>query len=196
LAVAISPDNRWVVTAGSADNTARLWDLSAKDPAANPIVLRGHDGPVWAVAISSDKRWLVTGSWDNTARLWLLQENDLINLARITVGRNFSADEWQLYFPGRSTARRFPTYRGQIRNAKKRSHTFFLTCPSLILRVITSFITRLLGRAGDPKKRPSNRFYDERNRNRAFAGFPAGGAFYAHAESGAAGPGILHGPDQ
>ena len=31
--VAISPDNRWVVT-GSYDNTARLWDL-AKDPAAN-----------------------------------------------------------------------------------------------------------------------------------------------------------------
>jgi WD40 repeat protein len=32
--VAISPDNRWLVT-GSADMTARLWDLSAKDSAAN-----------------------------------------------------------------------------------------------------------------------------------------------------------------
>ena len=42
-AVAISPDNRWLVT-GSNDKTARLWDLSAKDPAANPVVLRGHDG--------------------------------------------------------------------------------------------------------------------------------------------------------
>ena len=40
--MAISPDNRWVVT-GSADKTARLWDLSAKDPAANPVVLRGHE---------------------------------------------------------------------------------------------------------------------------------------------------------
>ena len=39
-AVAISADNRWVVT-GSDDNTARLWDLGAKDPAANPVVLRG-----------------------------------------------------------------------------------------------------------------------------------------------------------
>ena len=28
---------------GSSDRTARLWDLSAKDPAANPVVLRGHD---------------------------------------------------------------------------------------------------------------------------------------------------------
>ena len=42
-AVAISPDNRWLVT-GSYDKTARLWDLKAKDPAANPVVLRGHEG--------------------------------------------------------------------------------------------------------------------------------------------------------
>jgi WD40 repeat protein len=43
MTVAISPDNRWVVT-GSDDKTARLWDLSAKDPGANPVVLRGHRG--------------------------------------------------------------------------------------------------------------------------------------------------------
>jgi WD40 repeat protein len=73
--VAISPDNRWVVT-GSGDSTARLWDLSAKDPAANPIVLRGHDGGVNAVAISPDNRWLVTGSEDSTARLWDLSAKD------------------------------------------------------------------------------------------------------------------------
>ena len=55
--MAISPDNRWLVT-GSYDRTARLWDLSAKDPAANPVVLRGHEGAV-SVAISPDNRWLV-----------------------------------------------------------------------------------------------------------------------------------------
>jgi WD40 repeat protein len=59
-AVAISPDNRWVVT-GSQDNTARLWDLSGKDPAANPVVLRGHEEDVDAVAISPDNHWIVTG---------------------------------------------------------------------------------------------------------------------------------------
>jgi len=98
-AVAISPDNRWVLT-GSDDKTARLWSLSAKDPAANPVVLRGHEGAVSAVAISPDNHWLVTGSADKTARLWLLQMGELINLARITVGRNFSTEEWKLYFPG------------------------------------------------------------------------------------------------
>jgi WD40 repeat protein len=105
-AVAISPDNRWVVT-GSADGTARLWDLSAKDPAANPVVLRGHDGSVYAVAISPDNHWVVTGSEDKTARLWLLQTKDLMNLARTTVGRNFSADEWRLYFPGEKYRKTF-----------------------------------------------------------------------------------------
>jgi WD40 repeat protein len=38
------------------------------------------------VAFSRDNRWVVTGSADKTARLWLLQENDLINLARIAAG--------------------------------------------------------------------------------------------------------------
>jgi len=105
-AVAISLDNRWVVT-GSADKTARLWDLTAKDPAASSVVLRGHEKVVYAVAISPDNHWLVTGSGDNTARLWPLQMNDWINLARITVRRNFSADEWQLYFPGEKYRRTF-----------------------------------------------------------------------------------------
>jgi WD40 repeat protein len=71
------------------------------------VVLRGHEGSVTSVAISPDNRWLVTGSWDNTARLWLLQVKDLINLARITVGRNFSADEWRLYFPGEKYRKTF-----------------------------------------------------------------------------------------
>jgi WD40 repeat protein len=71
--VAISPDNRWLAT-GSWDKTARLWDLSANDPAANPVVLRGHERSVNAVAISN--RWAVTGSLDNTTRLWDLNARD------------------------------------------------------------------------------------------------------------------------
>jgi WD domain, G-beta repeat len=82
-AVGISPDNQWLVT-GGVDGTVRLWDLTAKDPAANPVVLRGHTSAVTAVGISPDNRWLVTGSrdWlatfsaDGTARLWDLTAND------------------------------------------------------------------------------------------------------------------------
>ena len=73
--VAFSPDGRWVVT-GSDDNTARLWDLTAADPAARPVVLKGHEGSVYAVAFSPDGRWVVTGSADDTARLWDLTAAD------------------------------------------------------------------------------------------------------------------------
>jgi WD40 repeat protein len=76
-AVAISPDAHWVVT-GSGDNTARLWDLTAKDP-ASCVVLRGHEGVVTAVAFSPDRHWVVTASYDNTVRLWPLQVTDLID---------------------------------------------------------------------------------------------------------------------
>jgi hypothetical protein len=32
---------------------------------------------------------------------------DLLDLARMTVGRNFSADEWSLYFPGEEYRKTF-----------------------------------------------------------------------------------------
>jgi len=70
------------------------------------------DGPITIVAISPDKRWVVTGSLDKTTRLWFLQMNGLVDLARITVGRNFSADEWWLYFPGEKYRRTFPDLPG------------------------------------------------------------------------------------
>ena len=37
---------------GSADSTARIWDLNVKDPAASAVILRGHQKRVTAVAIS------------------------------------------------------------------------------------------------------------------------------------------------
>jgi WD40 repeat protein len=106
-AVGFSPDNHWLVT-GSDDNTARLWDLGAKDPAASALVLRGHVGRITAVEFSPDNHWLVTASDDSTARLWPLQVKDLVDLARITVGRNFSFAEWQLYFSGEPYHKTFP----------------------------------------------------------------------------------------
>ena len=66
----ISSDGHWLIT-GSRDKTARLWNLTATDPSANPIILSGHDKEIDAVVISSDGRLLVTGSRDETARFEL-----------------------------------------------------------------------------------------------------------------------------
>jgi WD40 repeat protein len=110
-AVAISSDSRWAVT-GSGDNTARLWDLHSENPTATSLVLRGHNEPIRAVAITANNRWIVTGSQDCTARIWLLQTNDLMDLAPRAVGRNFSAEEWDLYFPGEKYRKTFPNLPG------------------------------------------------------------------------------------
>jgi hypothetical protein len=50
--------------------------LKAADPATQPVVLKGHENFVRAVAVSPDNRWVVTGSDDNTARLWDLKAAD------------------------------------------------------------------------------------------------------------------------
>jgi WD40 repeat protein len=66
LAVACSRDGKVVLT-GSADKTARLWDMATGQPRGQPL---RHQGPVWAVAFSPNRKTVVTGSADKTARLW------------------------------------------------------------------------------------------------------------------------------
>ncbi len=44
-----------LLVTSSGDKTARLWDLTAKDPAVSPVVMRGHENPVTAVGISGQR---------------------------------------------------------------------------------------------------------------------------------------------
>jgi WD40 repeat protein len=64
--VAFSPEGRHVLT-GSADRTARFWDVST---GSEIRTLRGHNGAVTAVAFSRNGRWMATASADATARVW------------------------------------------------------------------------------------------------------------------------------
>jgi hypothetical protein len=62
----------------------------------------------------------VTGS--DTTRLWLLQVNDLINLARFTVGRNFFAEESRLYFPGEKYRKTFDELPGPDESVRQENN--------------------------------------------------------------------------
>jgi WD40 repeat protein len=50
---------------GSQDHQVRVW---TNDTA--PHILRGHGGAVFAVAFSRDGKWIISGSGDQTARVW------------------------------------------------------------------------------------------------------------------------------
>jgi WD40 repeat protein len=84
-AIVFSPDSRWLVTAGDADGSVRLWDLMAA-PATHPRILPGHHSLVWSAAISPDSRWLVTGDDDGIARLWELGARDPASTAIVLRG--------------------------------------------------------------------------------------------------------------
>ena len=73
LDVSLSPDERWVATAGP-DDAARVWDA---ETGALRAVLTGHDAKVASVDFSPDSGTLATGSWDGGARLWDLATLDL-----------------------------------------------------------------------------------------------------------------------
>jgi WD40 repeat protein len=64
--VAFSPDERFVLT-GSADKTAKLWDVQT---GLEIRVFKGHTGDVNSVAFSADGRAVLTASDDHTAKLW------------------------------------------------------------------------------------------------------------------------------
>ena len=63
--VASSPNGLLLTVLGYA--IAQVWDMASRREIAT---LRGHEGAVTSVAFSPDGRTAVTGSLDNTARLW------------------------------------------------------------------------------------------------------------------------------
>lgn len=65
-AMAVSPDERLVATAGI-DGVAVVRGLDSETP---PVELKGHEGPVWGMRFTDDGETLVTAGDDGTVRIW------------------------------------------------------------------------------------------------------------------------------
>jgi WD40 repeat protein len=76
-AVDLSPDGRLIAAPAreqpTAEPTIHIWevDWDAKTYKQPPLhILRGHVGYVWKVKFSADGRFLASGSWDATVKIW------------------------------------------------------------------------------------------------------------------------------
>ena len=52
----------------------RSTDFALKEMGKNPITLAGHTDRISSVEIATDNSFIVTGSWDGTAKIWRLNE--------------------------------------------------------------------------------------------------------------------------
>ncbi|MCL2347695.1 MAG: WD40 repeat domain-containing protein, partial [Planctomycetaceae bacterium] len=82
--VVVSADSRWMAAYGkSDDNQANaespvvcLWDMKLIGhnlPVPKPTYLKGHEKPIRSLVISSDSRWLASGSDDRSVRIYDLK---------------------------------------------------------------------------------------------------------------------------
>jgi WD40 repeat protein len=64
-----SPDGSQLALAGAeqADQLVKVWDVAS---GKQLVTLRGHTGPVWDVAFTSDNQRLASASDDGTVKLW------------------------------------------------------------------------------------------------------------------------------
>lgn len=64
-----------IIASGGADGVVRVWDAASVAP--NPEFMRHPAGPVRAVEISADGRWIVSAA-EYSARVWSAHDGDLV----------------------------------------------------------------------------------------------------------------------
>jgi WD40 repeat protein/DNA-binding SARP family transcriptional activator len=90
--LAFSPDGSRLAV-GSTDETVRLFDAHSGEQV---LVLRGHEGSVGRVVFSADGSMLASQAADGV-RVWALDIDDLLEIARREVTRTLTDEECQQY---------------------------------------------------------------------------------------------------
>ena len=100
--VVVSPDGRRMVSPGrdhAGDHTVRILNIDWDAKKFTVFrTLKGHRGYAWKVALSPDGRYLASGGWDSTVKIWDLEAPEsadpltLRGHAGIILGLAFSPD--------------------------------------------------------------------------------------------------------
>ena len=81
--IALTRDNNFIVS-GSGDNTVRIWNVKNR---VEEAVLPGHTSEVASVAITSDKKYILSFSdVDKSVRMWNIEKKQQEAILRDRVG--------------------------------------------------------------------------------------------------------------
>lgn len=72
----VDSDSREFLLTCSVDHSSRLWNAN-NGSEMPPHIIKEHDNSVQTAVFNFDGTRLLTGSWDNTAKIWNLEQRDL-----------------------------------------------------------------------------------------------------------------------